>query len=124
MRMAGTSRAFVSSHNFLGEIARNRAASLGRSSKGSGKWVRGRSSLPFSFVLSMGCSARGSSGWPKEDGAVTSECSRRHAAVRVAEEPGPPGYQSRRAAKAESTAATTTSTHFIQASFRSRRATA
>lgn len=70
MRMAGISRQFVSSQSFRGEMARKRAASAGRSKRGSGVEGEGRSSS--SLDLSMGALSGGFPACAPKDGrAVT-----------------------------------------------------
>lgn len=81
MRMAGTSWQFVSSQSFRGEMARKRAASAGRRSRGSWRESRRRASGWIGLVFSIGMppGATAPSGQPKHGGAVTSNTARRRA---------------------------------------------
>lgn len=74
MRMAGTSRVFVSSQSLRGEMARNRAASAGRRSRGSGA---GRSSGRCGVSMGGGAEGEFPRTRPKHGRAVTSDCLRR-----------------------------------------------
>lgn len=79
MRMNGTSRQFVSSQSFRGEMARRCAASAGRRSNGSGWDSRARPSDWFRLVLSIGVlRQRRLLRWQPEYGcALASEAPRR-----------------------------------------------
>lgn len=75
MRIAGTSRQFVNSQSFRGEMARKRAASAGRRSKGSERESTERPSGGVWLVFSIGMppGATAPSGQPKHGDAVTSD---------------------------------------------------